>query len=101
MRNRIFGGIGVVLGGAILVYSLMQGGPQGEGAYAVGQIIGMCFSALLLVVGLCYLIMGNSQSEMTVASIAVVGAAIVLMIGTSVLLLWSFHSGGGEEAIIG
>jgi hypothetical protein len=36
MRNRIFGGIGVVWGGAVVVFALLRGGPQGEGAYAAG-----------------------------------------------------------------
>lgn len=59
MRNRIFGGIGVLLGGAMLVRGLFGGSPQGEGAYATGQTTGLVFGALLFVVGLYYLIKGG------------------------------------------
>jgi len=62
MRNRIFGGIGVIWGGAILVYSLMKGVPQGQGAYAAGQTGGMIFGGLLFVVGVYYLIKGGGSS---------------------------------------
>ena len=55
MRNRILGGIGVVWGGAVLIYALMNGGPQGEGAYAAGQTGGLIFGGVLFVVGLYYL----------------------------------------------
>jgi len=34
MRNRIFGAIGVIWGGFMLVSAFLQGGPQGSGAYA-------------------------------------------------------------------
>ena len=60
MRNRIVGGIGVVWGGAMLIYGLTQGEPQGQGAYATGQIGGLIFGGVLLVAGLYYLIKGGS-----------------------------------------
>ncbi len=63
MRNRILGGIGVVWGGAILLFSLLKGGPQGEGAYAAGQTMGMIFGGLLLVVGFYYLIKGDGNKK--------------------------------------
>ena len=63
MRNRIFGGIGVVWGGAVLIYMLMQGGPQGGGAFAAGQTGGMIFGGLLFIVGLYYLIKGDGSSK--------------------------------------
>jgi hypothetical protein len=63
MRNRILGGIGVAWGGAILVYMLIKGGPQGQGAYAAGQIAGMIFGGVLLLAGLYYLITGGGKSE--------------------------------------
>ncbi len=63
MRNRIFGGIAVVWGGAMLIYSLMKGGTQGQGAYAAGQTAGLVFAALLVVVGLYYLVQGGGSSK--------------------------------------
>jgi hypothetical protein len=45
MRNRIIGGIGVLWGGGILLYSFVEGVPQGRGAYAAGQKTGMIFGA--------------------------------------------------------
>jgi hypothetical protein len=56
MRNKIFGAIGVIWGGGVLVYAFLQGGPQGQGASAAGQIGAMVFGGILLVVGLYYLI---------------------------------------------
>jgi len=52
MRNRIMGGIGVLWGGAVVVFSLLKGGAQGEGAYAAGQTGGIFLGGLLFVVGL-------------------------------------------------
>lgn len=63
MRNRIFGGIGVVWGGGVLIYSLIKGGPQGQGAYAAGQTGGLIFGALLLVIGLYFLIKGGRSNQ--------------------------------------
>jgi hypothetical protein len=63
VRNRIFGGIGVVWGAAVLIYSAMRGGPQGQGAYAAGEIGGMVIGGLLFVVGLYYLIKGGEPSK--------------------------------------
>lgn len=63
MRNRIFGAIGVIWGGAILVFGLLKGGPESTGAYAQGQGIGFVFGAALFVVGLYYLIKGNGKAK--------------------------------------
>lgn len=63
MRNRIFGGIGVLWGGAVLVSSLLKGGAQGDGAYAAGQTGGIILGGLLFVAGLYYLIKGGSSSK--------------------------------------
>jgi hypothetical protein len=62
MRNRIFGIIGVVWGGAVLAYGLSQG-PAQNGSYAAGQIGGMAFGAVLLVVGLYYLATGGGSGQ--------------------------------------
>jgi hypothetical protein len=55
MRNRIFGGIGVVWGGLMLVSALLRGGPQGSGSYAAGQNAALVFAVLLVLVGGYYL----------------------------------------------
>ena len=54
MRNKIFGGIGVLWGGAIVLGWLMTGSPAGSEAYGVGYSGGVIFGALLLVVGMYY-----------------------------------------------
>jgi hypothetical protein len=58
MRNLISGVVGIVLGGLILLTSLLSGGPRGEGAYGVGQTIGLVFALLLFGAGIFYLVMG-------------------------------------------
>jgi uncharacterized membrane protein YfcA len=56
MRDRVLGAIGVIWGGLILVGRLGGGDPvTGAGAYAAGQMTGLIFGVLLLVVGLYYL----------------------------------------------
>jgi len=63
LRNRIFGGIGVLWGGALLLSKLISGhGVSGSGAYASGQIAGLILAILLFVVGLHYLIKGGWKS---------------------------------------
>jgi hypothetical protein len=58
-RNRIFGLIGVLWGGVVLLTKLFGGGqPAAGGAYAAGQSAGLIFGALLFFVGLYYLIKG-------------------------------------------
>jgi hypothetical protein len=63
MRNRIFGGIGALWGGGILLTQLRNHGPSGSGAYAAGQTVALVFGLLLFVVGLYYLIKGGSSSK--------------------------------------
>jgi hypothetical protein len=63
MRNRIFGAIGVVWGGLMLVSAFLRGGPQGSGAYAAGQTAGLVFAVLLVLVGAYYLIRRGQQTE--------------------------------------
>jgi hypothetical protein len=56
LRDRILGAIAVVWGSLILVGRLGGGDPiDGAGAYAAGQMTGLVFAVLLLVVGLYYL----------------------------------------------
>ena len=63
MRNRILGGIGVLWGGGVLIFSLVKGGPQGQGAFAAGQTTAVILSGLMFVVGLYYLIKGDGSSR--------------------------------------
>jgi hypothetical protein len=58
MRNLISGIIGIVLGLAIVLVQILRGGRQGEGAFAVGQIIGLIMGVLFFVLGVVYLILG-------------------------------------------
>jgi hypothetical protein len=62
MRNRIFGVIGVVWGGLMLVGAFLRGGPQGSGSYAAGQNAGLVFAVLLVVVGGYYLFKGGQKT---------------------------------------
>jgi len=56
LRNRILGAIAVIWGSLILVGRLGGGDPVvGAGAYAAGQMTGLVFAVLLVVVGLYYL----------------------------------------------
>jgi hypothetical protein len=62
MRNRIFGAIGVIWGGLMLVSAISRGGPQGSGAYAAGQTGAQVFAVLLVVVGGYYLLKGGQKT---------------------------------------
>lgn len=56
MRNKIFGVIGLIWGGGILVSTFFGGGDAaGSGAYAAGHTAGVAFGALLFIVGGYYL----------------------------------------------
>jgi len=64
MRNRIFGGIGVLWGGAVLLFRLTDdAGPVPGGAAGLGVNAGTITGALLFFVGLFYLIKGDGKSE--------------------------------------
>jgi len=54
--NKISGIIGIVLGFAMLISMVVRGGPQGRGAYAVGQYVAMAVAVLLVVAGLIELL---------------------------------------------
>jgi hypothetical protein len=58
MRNIVFGAIGALWGGAILLRFLLEGGPRGQGSYAAGEWVGVVFGLLLLSAGLFYLVTG-------------------------------------------
>jgi hypothetical protein len=59
-KNRVFGLIGVLWGGGVLLARLARGSADtaANAAYASGQMVGLVFGALLLVVGLYYLVKG-------------------------------------------
>jgi len=61
MRNKIFGGIGVLWGGAIVVRWLMSGSEVGNSAYQAGQSGAAIFGVLLLVIGGYYLFKKPSE----------------------------------------
>jgi hypothetical protein len=52
MRNKIFGGIGILWGGAVLANWFISGIPNSGGAYQTGQFTGLLFGALMLGAGL-------------------------------------------------
>ena len=55
MRNKIFGGIGVIWGGAMVLNWLGSDAPaSGSAAYQGGQTGAAVFGALMLVAGLYY-----------------------------------------------
>ena len=58
MRYLIFGSIGVLWGGFILLGYILKGGPEGDGAFLAGQFIGLLWGALLFGAGLYYAIRG-------------------------------------------
>jgi hypothetical protein len=58
MRNRLWGLIGVVWGGAIVLRRLFLESPAPEsgGAYAAGQTVGVLFGMVMVAIGLYYLV---------------------------------------------
>ena len=54
MRNKIFGGIGMLWGGGIIANSLFGGTSGGSEAYQTGQNSAVIFGVLLLGVGAYY-----------------------------------------------
>ena len=55
MRNKIFGGIGILWGGAVLFRWFTSSTPNGgSSAYQAGQSVAVIFGALMLVAGLYY-----------------------------------------------
>lgn len=67
MRNRIFGLVGVLWGGAVLVSPFVRGLPQGSAAYAKGQAAGFVFGAILAIVGAYYLFRGTKEKTPSVS----------------------------------
>ncbi len=63
MRNRIFGAIGVIWGGMVLVRAFREGASHGSGAYAAGHTAGVIFAGLLFLVGGYYLLTGGAKKS--------------------------------------
>lgn len=60
MRNRITGGVAVVWGGGILVHAFTKA-PSTNEAYQSGVNVATIFGAVLVLVGLYYLIKGDGS----------------------------------------
>jgi hypothetical protein len=61
MRNKIFGGIGVLWGGAVLFRGLTSGSTAGgSSAYQAGQSGALIFGALMFAVGTYYVFRKSS-----------------------------------------
>ncbi len=54
MRNKIFGVIGILWGGSVLISFFARGMPMGGGSYAAGSIVGLLFGVLMLIFGIHY-----------------------------------------------
>jgi hypothetical protein len=63
MRKLISGIVGLAWGGMILLYDLLNGGPQGEGAYHAGQMAGLITGILFFVLGAVYLVLGIHELQ--------------------------------------
>jgi hypothetical protein len=63
MRNLISGIVGLAWGGLILLYDLLNGGPQGEGARYAGQMCGLVMGILFFFGGAVYLFLGIRELQ--------------------------------------
>ena len=54
MRNKIFGVIGILWGGGMLVSFVARGAPIGGGAYAAGTVIGLLIGVGMFLAGIHY-----------------------------------------------
>jgi hypothetical protein len=59
VTQRIFGLIGVLWGGGMLISAYINGGPSGFSAYTTGHYMGLAFGGVMLVVGMFALLKGN------------------------------------------
>jgi len=66
MRNIVFGLIGMIWGGAILVGKLLGGGStEGSSSYEAGGVAALVFAVLLLIAGAYYLRKGLQERAST------------------------------------
>jgi hypothetical protein len=63
MTSKSFGIVLSAIGSLTLLCYLVQGGPQGEGAYLAIQVVGLVNSLLLLGVGAVYLARGINETD--------------------------------------
>ncbi len=63
MRNKIFGWIGIVWGGLIVLSSLFGATSSGSEAYEAGQSSGAIFGVLLLCAGIYYVRKKNRAEQ--------------------------------------
>ncbi|MGI9270807.1 MAG: hypothetical protein ACR2QT_03465 [Woeseiaceae bacterium] len=61
MRNKIFGGIGIFWGGAIIVRWFMSDNSVGNSAYQSGQNAAVLFGAVMLAAGIYYFMKKPSE----------------------------------------
>ena len=54
MRNKIFGSVGALWGGAILANGILGQASQGSEAYQAGQTGAFVFGGLMLLAGIYY-----------------------------------------------
>jgi len=52
MKNKIYGIIGILWGGGIIVYRSSEGYVEVEGAFGAGQDLGFILGVIILIVGL-------------------------------------------------
>jgi hypothetical protein len=64
-RNLVFGVIGIVWGGLILISGPIRGGYHESGAFGQGMSAGLVFGGLLFVAGLYYFIKGKRIGQET------------------------------------
>ena len=62
MRNKIFGAIGTIWGGAILFNWLTSTGPSGSAAYQGGSTAAVFFGSVMFCVGLYYFFKKPAQT---------------------------------------
>jgi hypothetical protein len=63
MLKRVLALIGVLWGGAAVVFGLTRGQPAGPSAYAAGQLVGMIAAGIVCVLCLIYLLNGRTPTD--------------------------------------
>lgn len=61
MRDKIFGTIGIVWGGAIVASLFFRDVPSGTGAYNAGRVVGFLFGAAMFAAGVYYVFFKPSR----------------------------------------
>jgi hypothetical protein len=63
MLKRVLALVGVVWGGAVVVYTLTHGGLAAATPYAAGQLTGMIVGGIVCVLCLIYLVNGGKPKD--------------------------------------